>query len=190
MPESIVSMSLLGDYATRKIGHSALFWDVFRVYGLACKSRAKLMVEIGVQRGASSYAIMAALLENKGTRMVSIDWKDEWKNVLDVKKYPLWEFVNADATDPTLPSKLNLTEIPFLFLDAGHKKEETIKECDIWLPLISVGGMAVCHDIKGPYGGNVLPAIQDFVKNDTEHQWNFRDYVDSKYGIGVLEKIS
>jgi len=183
-------MVLLNKYAVRGVGVSHLFFDVFRLYGLACRSRAKLMVEIGVRHGASTHALMAALLDNEGERLVSIDILPEWGASMDKVKYPLWEFHCADATDPSLPAKLNLTEIPFLFLDAGHGREETSQECAIWMPLISVGGVAVFHDIKKPCGNKVLPAIQGFVENDIEHQWGFHDYADSKHGIGVWEKLS
>ena len=111
-----------GGLLEKRLGRSARGDDVFRLYGLARYSRAKLFVEVGVQVGASTTALLLAAQENGG-RLVSIDIDASWGQIYQGHEW--WTFICGDSREPALPQKAHIDAVEFLFVDTSHLFPDT-----------------------------------------------------------------
>ena len=170
---------------------SALCDDVFNLYSLVIKHKPKRILEIGVDYGASTRALMLGLLKVKGDKLESIDNRN-CNTILDIlmptpkltklaKEY--WKFHLGDSTDKELLTEIE--DFDFLFLDSNHTAKQTIVELDMWLPKLKPGGVAVFHDVKTYFDGVQVPLNKYFNKHP-ELNCLYTTMPDSRHGLGVL----
>lgn len=110
-------------------------------------STPKLVVELGVRGGESTYALHRAV-EMAGATLVGVDI-DDCRGVMPssnslfqqsddvVFAAHFREWTAANALPPT---------VDVLFIDTSHLLEHTRAELAGWLPLIGPGGKAIFHD--------------------------------------------
>jgi len=170
---------------------SALRDDVFNLYNLVVKHRPKRILEIGVDYGASTRALMLGLLKVRGDKIESIDNRD-CSTILDIlmptpkltklaKEY--WKFHLGDSKDKELLDTIE--DFDFLFLDTSHVAEQTVVELDMWLPKLKPGGVAVFHDVKTRFEGVQIP-LNDYFKKHPEFNCLYTTMPNSRHGLGVL----
>ena len=110
-------------------------------------ARPKLIVELGVRGGESTFAFerAAALV---GAKLVSVDIEDCTK----ASNYPGWDFVKSDdvAFAGQFPGWCRARGIEpmidVLFIDSSHLYEHTVREIDSWFPHLSPRAKVIFHD--------------------------------------------
>lgn len=166
---------------------TALGIDAFKLWSLARSIGAQKIVELGVETGISTMALLAAAQENDG-ELISIEINPDCEEASGCKGRERWRFVCGDSRDKGLPAKLSNGPIDFLFVDTSHIAADTIQELVIWLSRLRNGGMAVFHDVK-TYAEGVLVPIKRFLE-ESKGQWHYWDYPESVNGLGVLQRVA
>jgi len=111
------------------------------------RSSPKLIVELGVESGQSTFALerVARLCKSK---LVSVDIADcsdvcRWKDWIFIKRNDL-EFAK---TFPDWCRENNITpQIDILFIDTDHLYEQTLNEIRLWFPYLSKKAKVFFHD--------------------------------------------
>lgn len=113
----------------------------------AIETNPRLIVELGVRRGESTYALAKAAVQND-SYLVSVDIAD----CSQVCTGPKWHFVLRDDVafagefDQWTKERGIPSEIDFLFIDTSHLYDHTVAELKSWLPLMKKGGKVGLHD--------------------------------------------
>ena len=158
------------------------------------ESRPKLIVELGVKHGFSTFALSRAAIVT-GARLVSLDIRDhstssDWED---------WIFVQMDDIDfakqfPTwcLERKIE-PAIDVLFVDTSHTYEHTKKEIAAFFPLLSASAKVMFHDtncsdwyrrrdftIDRSYDAKreVIRAIEDYFGRSFDEKKRFVEFID------------
>ena len=115
------------------------------LYHLIRAFKPKVVVETGVNYGASTANILQALAENKSGKLYSIDKKvDGFFIHKDLKER--WVFIKGNVKDE-LPKLLErLGEINFFFHDSSHNPKHMNWEYTTVIPYLK--GLLTSHDIK------------------------------------------
>ncbi len=152
------------------------------LYREALAVRPKVIVELGVRTGASSFALSRAA-EKTDSWLISLDMEP----TLFHSDYKNWRFVQAD--DIEFAEKFSefaketgfKRAIDFLFIDTSHTYEHTRSEIQAWTSFLSPEGTMVFHDTNmklifkrkdGSLGGGwnnergVIRAVQEFLEAD------------------------
>lgn len=142
------------EIAARAARRSDINEHLLTLFAEAVAQRPRLMVELGVRGGESTFVLerAAALCD---ARLVSVDLAD----CARASSYPGWTFVQSDdvAFAREFPgwcrARAIEPAIDFLFLDTSHEREHTRRELEAWLPLLAPAGKAVLHDtnLRRPY---------------------------------------
>lgn len=149
------------------------------LFAEAIATHPKLIVELGVRGGESTFAFeRAARLSD--ARLLSLDMED----CLFECAYPKWSFVKSDDIAFAAEfagwcaSQRVDAAIDVLFIDTSHEYEHTLRELRAWLPFLAPHGKAMLHDtnMKRIYrradhslgvgwnnGRGVMRAIEDFL---------------------------
>jgi cephalosporin hydroxylase len=114
----------------------------------ALAARPRLIVELGVRGGVSTFVLerVARLLGK--LPLVSVDI-DDCSRISD---YGNWHFVKQDDVAfakefvPWCRSRDLPSEIDFLFIDTSHLYEHTLQEIRSWFPLLSNRATVCFHD--------------------------------------------
>ncbi len=154
------------------------------LYREALAVRPKLMVELGVRTGASSFALSRAA-EKAGAWLISLDMGPTLFN----SNYEKWRFVQMDDIEfaqdfPESAQEIGVDpRIDFLFIDTSHTYDHTCAEIEAWTPYLAPAGTMVFHDTNmkrvfrrkdGSLGGGwnnqrgVIRAVQEFL----EAEWD------------------
>lgn len=111
------------------------------------KIKPKMIVELGVKRGESTYALSRAAMVTRA-KLISVDIRDH-RCALAWKK---WYFVQMDDLEFASIFKswcqrhhIN-PKIDVLFIDTSHEYEHTLKEIKAFLPHLSSKAMIIFHD--------------------------------------------
>ncbi len=151
-----------------------LFW-------LCHKSGARNIVEIGV--GHSTVPLILAARRNGGT-LFSTDI-----GTLHSLEAPecagIWTFrPGIDSVE--MGKQWRGGGIDFLYLDTSHTYEQTVKEIEVWMPHMKVGGWFVFHDVATCVR-DVFRAISEYIirMNDTNFEYHHYPF---GYGFGILIK--
>jgi len=161
--------------------------EVLPLYNLARESGAKVIVELGTGHGCSTASLCAAA-EDIGATVYSADLNPKSGDRLPDEMKERW--FNSSSWDPSLPEKMGVTEVDFLFIDTSHKAPETASELALWLPLLKVGGWAVFHDTLICRDGVTVP-IEQYIARHPEFDWQWQEQVGShKFGLGLLRKLA
>lgn len=111
------------------------------------KSKPKLIVELGVKKGFSAFALSRAAIVT-GAVLVSVDIRDFSKS----SDWEDWIFVQMDDIDfakqfPAWCKERKIEpSIDVLFIDTSHEYEHTKKEIAAFFPLLSANATVILHD--------------------------------------------
>ena len=117
-----------------------------------------LVVEIGVDQGRSA-SILLHNAQKNGSWVVLVD---SWSGILVDNMYKAVDmtanFPNAKcrvvrelSVDAAEGMKKNWSEIDLLHIDAHHYKGGVDVDCQVWLPLVRPGGLALFHDYASTF---------------------------------------
>jgi len=117
------------------------------LFSEAASVRPRLIVELGVRGGESTFAFeRAARLSD--ARVLSVDLEDCQVQ----SSYPKWSFLRQNdiafaAQFPAWCSSHQLSpEIDVLFIDTSHVYQHTLEELRLWMPYLSAKSKLILHD--------------------------------------------
>ncbi len=160
------------------------------LYKEALVVQPRVIVELGVRTGASTFALSRAA-EKTDAWLVSLDMEP----TVFHSDYGKWRFVKADDIEfaKNFPEFANKTgfdsEIDFLFIDTSHTVAHTRAEIEAWSPYLAASGTMVFHDTNmktifrrrdGSLGGGwnnkrgVICAIQEFLETDWDEAHEYQ----------------
>ncbi len=141
----------------------------------------KNILEIGVEGGNSTMAILESLKKTKGF-LISIDILPLQFHLLDLQKLsPNWDFIQSDSL------KINTRWFPkldLLFIDSKHTREQLEAELQLFTPLLKHGCFIVLHDVNPEVLPEMNKAFQVFIsENNIRNFW----YYPNNNGLGVIQ---
>lgn len=148
------------------------------------------IVEVGSWKGRSSHALLTGC---KG-QVTCIDTWNGSKDVFDdtnrlAKQEDIFETFKKNVghfenlkiirkSSVEAAKDFKDGSIPFLFLDAGHTKDEVLEDIKVWLPKVQKGGIFAGHDfLDGTWMGVVEAVNESFGKPDEIHGTIWVHYV-------------
>lgn len=138
------------------------------------KTRARVVVELGVRTGISTVAFLSALEQTEG-RLWSCDIRPP-DVPSEVSRAPHWTFCLGDDVDMAGAAP---RPVDILFIDTSHTYEHTLAELRAYVPLVRPGGLVLAHD-TGSYP-DVARALDEYFGPDG---WTNRE---GSFGLGVAE---
>lgn len=178
------------------------------------RMRPRLIVEMGVRGGESTYAFERAAQLSDAT-LLSIDIED----CANVSTYSKWHFIQGDdiALSDSFPDwcKENglVPEIEVLFIDTSHYYDHTVQEIEKWFPHLADHALVFFHDTNmqnicrrrdGSLGRGwqndrgVIRAVEDYFGKsfdetrdfvDVDQGWIIRHYAHNS-GMTMLERVT
>lgn len=124
---------------------------IFMLYEFVRELRPTNMLEIGVGQGQSTRTILLAMKDGNFGRLTSVDHKNRQSRV-DEDLQPFWNFIQGDSTNQEIVEKVKESigeaeGYDMLFIDGGHKMPTVQLDWDNYMPLVSLGGTILIHDI-------------------------------------------
>jgi predicted O-methyltransferase YrrM len=140
-------------FGTDMKGHMAL------LYALAMNCGGDV-VEIGVNRGNSTLALLAGVTES-GSRLVSIDKREECEaaacRTCGISEFHWnWSFVPHDSAEAA--SLLEDDAYSLLFIDGDHRYQSVCMDLRMYEPKLRAGGILAGHDYR------LIPGVERAVK--------------------------
>ena len=143
------------------------------LYETACRYEGVRVIELGVRRGNSTSAFLAAAYERDG-QVWSCDFKrplvPQWWHDLD-----RWTFYQGDDR-PKGARVVAPSGCDVLFIDTSHTYPHTKEELRAYGPRVCPGGVILCHDTDM---GGVSRALDELYP-----EWVYRLGCN---GLGVVE---
>ncbi len=117
---------------------------LLRIYDTVVRKSPKIIVELGVRGGMSTFALSRAA-QDIGATLISIDIEDCSKSC----DWDKWVFLRMDDLDFADMFK---NKIDVLFIDTSHTFDHTINELERFLPKMNKRGVIIMHDtnVKHP----------------------------------------
>jgi predicted O-methyltransferase YrrM len=114
--------------------------------------QAKQCLELGTAYGMASLFILEALKTNDTCHLSTIEgWKDLFllsSQMLETR-YGNRVTCELGLTQDVLPSIVkSIQPLDFLFHDAGHSKEDYVRDFNMVLPILKPGSIAIIDDIR------------------------------------------
>ncbi len=132
-------------------GHLPMLYDA---------ARGRRVIELGVDRGVSTAAFLAAQ-EQHGGLTLSVDNRP---CVGVFAGHQCWRFVQADSLDETIVP-IGQAAFDVLFIDTDHSYERTLDEMELWTPVVRRDGVLFLHDAENPLYPGVMQAAIEFAKS-------------------------
>lgn len=156
------------------------------LHGLVMELKAKLVLELGVNTGESTVALLEAVQQTDG-KLVSVDQQELPRTRAMLESYGLtgrWEFHKMDDLKfaREIWPKGQLADM--IFLDTSHQYGHTKKEIEAFEPLLRPGGVMTFHDTMTFYDGVQKP-INEFLKLHKNYKYENRTNCN---GLGILRK--
>jgi len=146
------------------------------------RTRARMVLELGVGYGKSTVAILAAL-EETGGRLVSVDVLD-YPGTREKFKAPNWTFVVGDDREWGGEWTKAGEVLDVLLIDSSHEREHTEQELRLFAPRVRPGGVILMHDpVSFPAVREAIDAWRD------PGAWTLTVH-ENNNGLAVLERIS
>lgn len=142
----------------------------------------KVVVELGVRRGESTTALLAAV-NDTGGRLISVDITECRQTRCRLKGEPNWVFVHGD--DMELIKKWD-KPIDHLFIDTSHTFDHTLMELREWGRWVKDYGIISLHDTNAPNYPMVMSAVEKYLEENPN--FTFNNYPES-FGLGVIKKL-
>lgn len=158
------------------ITESDMHDHIDRLMGVVRETNAANVIELGVRKGVSTVAFLAALEETDG-RLWSCD-RNPHRVGPEIARHPRWSFVLGDDVDPAI-ARLAPEPCDVLFIDTSHTLEHTWQELALYGPKVRSGGAIVCHDTND--AGVSLPLWIYYQQRGAE----FHDYR-SSHGLAIV----
>lgn len=171
------------DVLSRSEKKSDIYLHLTRLYKLTIDLHVpdKVVVELGVRRGESTIALLAAV-NDSGGHFFSIDIEDCVLVRECLKGEPNWTFIKED--DINLIKKWT-KPIDHLFIDTSHTYEHTLAELREWGKWVKDHGIISLHDTTAPNYPGVMKAIKKYLgENPT---FEFTNYPEC-FGLGIIKK--
>lgn len=150
---------LASRYRTRQLPFPTA-WAVetgtsFLLYALVRRLRPRIVIEMGVGNGHSSYYILRALQANGDGRLYSFDIVKEAGTLLSDDERRLWEFRLVHRQREARSLEAHLADLPradLCFHDAGHGYLAQYLEFARLYEHLAEGGTLVLDDVDASYG--------------------------------------
>ena len=125
------------------------------IFTESCVGWPKVMVELGVRTGESTFALAFAA-EQCDAKLISVD--NEYCSNACGKIEPEWYFVQADSVQfsgeflrwcqSKIPNRVidDKHPVEVLFIDTCHIYEMTRREVEAWFPLLYERSVVIMHD--------------------------------------------
>lgn len=156
------------------------------LHGLVTSIGAKTVLELGVNTGESTIALLEAVAATDG-KLISVDQQDLPQTRPMLERYGLtgrWEFHLMDdikfGTEVWPKGKL----ADLIFVDTSHIFDHTKREIEVYEPILRPGGIMVFHDTVTCYDG-VQKAINQFLKTHKTYKYENKTNCN---GLGILRK--
>ena len=209
-PSSLKEFEEVRQYATHR---SDINEHLPLLFAETVRMRPRLIVELGVRSGVSTFAFSRAAKYTNAT-LLSIDIED----CVHASDYPDWHFIHEDDIQfakrfPNWCTENSIEPIiDVLFIDTSHYYQHTVQEIERWFPFLAAHAIVFFHDTNikeisrrrdGSVGRGwsndrgVIRAIEkyfdkkfdetkDFI--DVEPGWIIRHYSNNS-GMTMLEKL-
>lgn len=157
------------------------------LYNLVTSITAKTVIELGVNLGESTVALLEAVHATEGT-LISVDVQLRSNVVPMLTGYGLisrWNFhLSGDLVYArTWPAD---KKADLIFIDTCHTFDHTTKEIAAYEPILRPGGIMVFHDTVSFFDGVQKP-INEFVKTHRDYKYENKTNCN---GLGILRKPS
>lgn len=172
------------DVLIRSRKKSDIMQHLPRLYKLVMEIplRDKIVVELGVSKGESTTALLAAV-NDSGGHLFSIDILECLNARMRLKEESNWTFIQGD--DMEIVKEWN-KPIDHLFIDTSHTFEHTLAELREWGKWVKSFGSISLHDTQLRRCPGVRKAIGEYLlENPT---FKYTEYSGS-LGLGVIEVI-
>ena len=182
-------MNLLQECFRRAQHGSDISDHLPRLFELASTPYVKV-IELGVRRGDSTSAFLAAAQE-QGGEVWSVDITPpvvpvEWQGL------PFWYPIVGDdlQVSDQLPD-----DVDIVFIDTSHTYEQTKAELELYAGKVKPGGLIVLHDTElqrpaaSPESDPDFPvahAIRMFFCDENKDLWTRIEWVEGCYGLGII----
>lgn len=145
--------------------------------------KEKVVVELGVRRGTSTVALLAAV-NDSGGHLYSVDINACHGTQQLYKGEPNWTFIHGN--DMEVVKGWN-NPIDHLFIDTTHTLDHTIMELREWGKWVKQGGIITLHDIyHAEVKTRVWDAIEQHMKENPE-KYDFEAF-EGSFGLGLLRR--
>jgi hypothetical protein len=164
---------------------------LWSLYWIARMVKAKQIVELGIRRGDSTRALLAACMD-LDARLYSVDIEGDKQNVKDLTisygirlNFNYWAWDRRDSV--VAGEQWSYGTIDLLFIDTTHSFENTSRELYTWNDKVT--GAIILHDTGNPDKGRdgTEPAIRHFIKDHSN--WRFENHPhvsNTDCGLGIL----
>src|SRR6266852_4831884 len=127
------------------------------------------ILELGVRRGNSTCAFLAALETDRKGHLWSVDIAPpevpiEWFEL------PYWSFLKAHDLS-SRAADWAPDELDVLFVDAEHDFGSAKAELDLYVPRVRAGGVVLCHDTDQPELSGPGTALTSYCEEHPELEW-------------------
>jgi predicted O-methyltransferase YrrM len=175
----------------RTLEHAAKPTDIHQhlvtLHNLVTSIAAKTVIELGVNLGESTVALLEAVHATEGT-LISVDIQLLPNVVPMLTGYGLisrWQFnLSDDIAFGEAWQKDSKGQADIIFIDTSHTFDHTTKEIAVYEPILRPGGIMVFHDTVSFYDGVQKP-ITKFLK--THKNWPYENKTNCN-GLGILRK--
>lgn len=145
-----------------------------------------VIVELGVRSGNSTLSLLNAIEMIGRGKLYSVDidpCEEAHSAVQEAGLYHHWYFHLGDSVE----FYREIGSCDFIFIDTSHEYEQTMREIEVWGPMVRLGGVMVFHDTLSTDG--VRRAIDEFLNIDgfQFRLWR-RDDIDVGPGMTILTK--
>ncbi len=113
-----------------------------KIYDFAMKQKPNLIVELGISRKGDSSKIFSMVNDQLNSKIIGVDIEncpyDFVKNGIFVQR--------DDIAFGKTFNRLVSQPIDLLFIDTSHEYNHTVKEIEIWFPLLAEDALVMFHD--------------------------------------------
>ena len=145
------------------------------IFELVYETNAQTVLEIGVNRGTSTLAVLSALENKKSGMLYSVDINDDSKAIKneELKKY--WKFTQANSLE--FYKNWN-KEVDILIIDGNHKYNYCKSDYFNYYKFVKSGGYILLHDVARYLG---LMQLWNGIEDN-------KIFVPVSEGIGIVQK--
>jgi len=131
--------------------------------------------EVGVQLGRNAFRLLQR--PDLTLHLIDIELKpavvESLQSCAGERAIP-WRYAS-----PHIAKKFKNESLDFVFIDAGHAREEVTADIEAWMPKVKRGGLLCGHDyIKGRVGHGVKEVVDslfsDRLDTDDDETWFVR----------------
>lgn len=156
------------------------------LHNLVTSIAAKTVLELGVNTGESTIALLEAVHATDGI-LISVDQQDLPQTRPMLEKYGLtgrWQFHLMDDIKFVKEVWPKDRQADIIFVDTSHQYAHTKQEIELYEPVLRPGGIMIFHDTVS-FSDGVQKPINEFLK--THRAWPYENKNNCN-GLGILRK--